>query len=45
MTLLILGLMFGYTANSFISILMHFTLAERFRHTIWFWIIWWKHDQ
>lgn len=36
MTLLIHGLMFGYTANSFISILMHFTLAERIQaYTIW----------
>jgi len=36
MTLLILGLMFGYTANSFISILMHFALAERIQaYTIW----------
>jgi len=36
MTILILGLMFGYTANSFISILMHFALAERIQaYTIW----------
>ena len=36
MTILILGLMFGYTANSFISILMNFALAERIQaYTIW----------
>ncbi|MDD2472882.1 MAG: iron ABC transporter permease [Methanoculleus sp.] len=36
MTILILGLMFGYTASSFISILMHFALAERIQaYTVW----------
>lgn len=36
MTILILGLMVGYTASSFISILMHFALAERIQaYTVW----------
>lgn len=35
-TILILGLMFGYATSSFISILMHFALAEKIQaYTIW----------
>lgn len=34
MTLLILGIMFGYAANAFVSILMHFSVAERIQSYI-----------
>jgi len=34
MTLLILGIMFGYAANAFVSILMHFSAAERIQSYI-----------